>query len=264
VEDNSNASAKYARNKIRLEVIPKLKELNPALEETFERNLEHFRSLEVLLDQKLSELKADLLVSHDQEIHISIDDIKKLNPQKLLLYGLLQNYGFNRSTVDDIISSLDKHSGRVFESANFTLLLDRQKLILSKKNGSSQGSIQINAGDREVRYGSYQLNILHDDSPLIIKDNPMAISVDSEKLVFPLTVRSWQQGDHFYPLGMKTKKKLSDFFIGQKLPLHEKNQIPILKNGNGDIIWIGGYRPDNRYKVTDKTKKVTIFELFKL
>ena len=63
---------------------------------------------------------------------------------------------------------------------------------------------------------------------------------------------------------MKTRKKLSDFFIGLKIPLHEKNEIPLLINGNGEIIWIGGYRPDERYKVNDNTKKVTIFELYKL
>jgi tRNA(Ile)-lysidine synthase len=102
---------------------------------------------------------------------------------------------------------------------------------------------------------------LHDDRPLIVKDNPMAASVDADLVVYPLTLRAWQQGDYFYPIGMKTRKKLSDFFIDQKVPLHQKNDIPVLINGNGDVVWIGGYRPDDRYKVTDKTKKVTIFEL---
>ena len=91
----------------------------------------------------------------------------------------------------------------------------------------------------------------------------MAVSIDTGLLVYPLTLRSWQQGDHFYPLGMKATKKLSDFFIDQKVPLHEKKEIPLLVNGNDDIIWIGGYRLDERYKVSRKTKKVTIFELIK-
>jgi tRNA(Ile)-lysidine synthase len=77
-------------------------------------------------------------------------------------------------------------------------------------------------------------------------------------------MRPWQQSDSFYPLGMKTRKKLSDFFISQKIPLHEKNEVPVLVNGNDEIIWIGGYRPDERYKVSNNTKKVTIFELFKI
>jgi tRNA(Ile)-lysidine synthase len=92
----------------------------------------------------------------------------------------------------------------------------------------------------------------------------MAASVDTDLLIYPLTLRPWQQGDRFYPIGMKQSKKVSDFFIGQKVPLHKKNEIPLLINGNGDVIWVGGYRPDDRYKVSDKTKKVTIFELFKI
>ncbi|MBS1528055.1 MAG: tRNA lysidine(34) synthetase TilS [Bacteroidetes bacterium] len=264
VEDSSNSSAKYARNKIRLEVIPKLRELNPALEETFERNLGHFRNLEIVLANKLNELSDRLLVRRGHEIDIPIEEVKKLRPQAFLLFGLLSEFGFNESTVHNIISSLDKHPGRVFESGNFSLVLDRQKLILSPKINEETRPAVINMGDRETYYGNYILSVLHDESPLIVRDNPMAVSVDAALLVYPLTIRSWEQSDYFYPLGMQTRKKLSDFFVGQKVPLHEKKQIPLLVNGNGDIIWIGGYRPDNRYKVSANTKKVTIFELNKL
>jgi len=264
VEDSSNSSAKYARNKLRLEVIPKLKELNPALEETFEHNLGHFRNLEILLEDKLGELRKELFEQHGNEIHLSIDAVKKLHPQQLLLFGLLQEFGFNEATVKDMTLSLDKHSGRFFGSDTHTIVLDRQKLILIEKGQEAIAEIKIEQMTTEARYGNYQLNILHDDSPLIIKDNPMAASIDTELLIHPLTIRAWQQSDHFYPLGMKTRKKLSDFFIGEKVPLYEKKQIPLLVNGNGDIIWIGGYRPDERYKVSAKTKKVTIFELVNL
>jgi tRNA(Ile)-lysidine synthase len=264
VEDSSNSSVKYARNKIRLEVIPKLKELNPALESTFEHNLKHFRNLEILLEQKLAGLKKDLFIIHQDEIHLPVEEIKKLNPQNLLLFGLLQEYGFNESTIDDIISALDKHPGRVFESAGFMLVLDREKLILTKRQAKTSEAELINEGQHEIHYDNYRLSILHDDSPLIIRDNPMAVSIDTSLLIYPLMLRHWQQSDYFYPLGMKTRQKISDFFIHQKVPLHEKAQVPLLLNGNGDIIWIGGYRPDERYKVNRKTKKVTIFELYKL
>ncbi len=122
----------------------------------------------------------------------------------------------------------------------------------------------INEQDYEINYGSYKLNLLHDDSPLIVKDNPMATSVDAALLIYPLTVRAWQEGDYFCPLGMKGRKKLSDYFINQKIALHQKEEIPLLVNGNGEIIWIAGYRADERYKVNNNTKKVTIFEMYKL
>ena len=261
VEDSSNASTKYARNKLRLEVIPKLKELNPALEETFEKNLRRFRELEILLERQVSQLKGRLFEFHDDEIYIPLDEIKKLEPKRLLLFKLLQDFSVNETIVDDLIEALDKHPGRVFETPGYQLATDRTKLIISHNHTARPEEQQINISDREISYGRYKLSVLHDDSPLIIKDNPMAVSVDSELLSYPLTIRSWRQGDVFCPLGMKGSKKVSDFFVGEKIPLHKKQEIPLLVNGNGEIAWIGGYRPDDRYKVSAKTKKVTIFEL---
>ncbi|MDB5146926.1 MAG: tRNA(Ile)-lysidine synthase, partial [Mucilaginibacter sp.] len=194
----------------------------------------------------------------------SIAEVKKLNPKRLLLFKLLDEYGFNETTIDDLIASLDKHSGRVFESGTHTLLLDRDNIILKPKTTALPAEVIINLTDHTVNFGVYRINLLHDDSPLIIKDNPLAVSIDADKLIYPLRLRAWQEGDHFFPLGMKGRKKLSDFFINQKVPLHQKDETPILVNGNGEIMWIGGYRPDERYKVSDNTKKVIIFELFKL
>ena len=262
VEDSSNSSLKYSRNKLRHEVIPKLKELNPALEITFENNLRHFRDLELLLELRLNELKKSIFSYVGEDIYLPLAGIKELNPQRLLLFKLLQEYGYNESTVDDLITALNKHSGRVFESTAFKLILDRDKIILTPKKGPFN-AITVIKGQDKLDYGSYKIKLLNDDSPLIIKDNPFAVSIDADLLQYPLTIRPWQQGDHFYPLGMKTRKKLSDFFIHQKIPLHEKLKVPIFINGNGDIFWVAGYRVSDRYKVTVTTKKVTIFELTK-
>lgn len=264
VEDSSNASTKYARNKLRHEVIPKLKELNPSLEKTFENSLKHFRDMELLLELRVEELKKELFTENAGEIHIDIAGLKKMEPKNLLLFKLLQDYGFNETTVNDVLAALNKHSGRVFESDNYRLVLDREKLILVEKNTDPHNAIQVNQGDHETVFGAYRINLLHDDSPLVIKDNPLAVTIDNDLLQFPLTIRAWQQGDQFYPLGMKTRKKLSDFFIQQKIPLHEKANIPLLINGNGDIMWIAGHRLSDKYKVSGMTKKVTIFELFKV
>ncbi|RYY32512.1 MAG: tRNA lysidine(34) synthetase TilS [Sphingobacteriaceae bacterium] len=264
VEDSSNASVKYARNKIRHEVIPKLKELNPNLENTFESNLRRFRELELLLILKAEEVKQKVFVTLGDEIHLLIDELKALPLPHLLLFTLLQKYGFNETTVNDIISSLESQPGRVFESASHKLVLDRGKFILIKKVETYTAKVLIFENNSQLHFNGYILKLLHDDSPLIIKDNPLAVSIDAEKLIYPLTIRTWQQSDFFYPLGMKTKKKLSDFFIHEKVPLHKKSTIPLLINGNGDIMWVGGYRPDERYKVSADTKKVTIFELTKL
>jgi len=264
VEDSSNASSKYARNKIRLEVIPKLKELNPAVENTFQQHLRHFRELEELLELSINAAREKVFEQKGKEIYLSVTEIRRLNPQHLLLSGLLKPFGFSEAMVDDIISVLDKHSGRQFETATYRLVLDRDQLILSPLVAENGLNVVINKDTEQVSYGDYQIRIEHRDEATIIKNNPLIAAVDKDLLIYPLQVRAWRQSDYFYPLGMKMRKKLSDFFINQKIPLHHKSKIPIIVNGNGDIIWIGGYRPDERYKVGGQTKKITIFELQEL
>lgn len=261
VEDSSNASTKYARNKLRHEVIPKLKELNPALEQTFERNLAHFRQLELLLQQQVAQARQQLWIEHGDDIHISLEGIKQLFPQRLLLLELLKDYSFNDTTVDDLLASLGKHSGRVFESATHRLVLDRERLILTPRNNDEIASATVNEHNEQVGYGNLSFKIIHAEAGTDVPKSKHVAITDAGLLVYPLTIRSWQQGDVFVPLGMTGRKKLSDFFIDQKVPLHQKTQIPVLVNGNGEVIWVAGYRLDNRYKLTPQTKKVTIFEL---
>ena len=269
VEDSSNASAKYARNKIRLEVVPKLKEINPKLEKTFEQNLERFRQLEQLLESDLQVLRDAVFIDLKSELRIKISDLQKLHPQQLLTFGLLREFNFSEQVVADLLLSLEKHSGRIFESASHQIILDRTEIII-KARGKESGErndkfeIKIEENDNVIHFINYSLKILQEKSALIIKNNPMSIAVDAEKLMFPLTIRNWQTGDFFYPLGMQKRQKLSDFFIHQKVPLHQKLQIPVLVNGNQEIVWIAGFRLDDRYKVHPTSKKVVIFELFNL
>jgi tRNA(Ile)-lysidine synthase len=261
LEDSSNASTKYARNKIRHEVIPHLKALNPNLEQTFERNLAHFTQLEQLLQQQVAAARQALFTEKETDIYISLDGIRGLSPQHLLLAELLKPYGFNDTTVSNLITALPKHSGRVFESANYQLLLDRQQLILTLKKQPDCPPASVLPDTRQVTFGQYLLLISYVNAPHAAQNTPNKALVDADLLQFPLTLRTWQTGDSFEPLGMRGRKKLSDFFINQKVPLHLKTQIPLLINGNGDVVWVAGYRLDNRYKLTPQTKKVAIFEL---
>ncbi len=262
VEDSSNASTKYARNKIRLEVVPKLKELNPKLEKTFEQNLERFRQLEQLLENNLKILRDTVFINLKSETRIKISDLKNLYPQQLLLFGLLREFNFGEQVVNDLLLSLEKQPGKVFESPSHQLVLDRTEIIIQPKKTPVKEVLLIEENQNDIQFQDFRLKLLHDESPLIIKNNPMATSVDAEKLIFPLILRNWQTGDCFYPLGMNHKQKLSDFLVQQKVPLNQKSRIPVLVNGNQEIIWIAGFRLDNRYKVNSGTKKVVIFELF--
>lgn len=260
VEDSSNLSADYARNKIRLKVIPHLKEINPNLEQTFEQNIQRFSETELVLQNAVSELRGSLLVKKQNSLHLSIARVRSLNPQRLFMFELLKPYGFSELVVIELLQALDKQSGTSFYSGSHRITVDREDLILSPITIENQQLAFIHVNDHSVNLQHRRMLMSFSDDPYFERSSERAF-VDADKLMFPLVVRPWQSGDKFIPLGMKSFKKLSDFFIDEKIPLVEKADVPILINGNGEIIWLGGMRQDDRYKVTPTTKKVAIFDL---
>ncbi len=261
-EDSSNQSTKYVRNKIRLEVVPKLKELNPALEETFEANARRFAELEELLQERVSVLRNEwMLPDQNGNIKLSLQALQQLKPLNTLLFELFRPYGFSAQVLEQLITCWNGHPGKVFESASHQILLDRDFLILSPIEQAAIPDTLISNMEGNWNWGKFHFNVeLVDSKDFILQKNPQLAQMDAGLLQFPLKLRAWKKGDCFHPLGMKGQKKLSDYFIEQKIPLSQKKQIAILENGNGDIIWIAGKRIDERYKVTDNTKKVIIFE----
>ncbi|MGB4774174.1 MAG: tRNA lysidine(34) synthetase TilS [Daejeonella sp.] len=261
-DDSSNQSSKYARNKIRLEVIPKLKELNPKLEETFEANRRRFAELEIILNQRIEELKQSLFKEiSTNEIQIELSSLKKLNPLHTLLFGLFNPYGFTESVLHDLVNSWDGQAGKTFESPNYKLILDRDHIILTKRSEDEIEDVQINLEDTSIEWN----NQVFKSYVSSLKDFQLQkcsnlVQLDFDLLKFPLKLRTWQKGDIFKPIGLKGNKKLSDFFIDQKIPLHKKHKIGVLENGSGEILWIVGYRMSDRFKISPNTKKVFIFE----
>jgi len=263
VEDSSNLSASYARNKIRLKVIPHLKEINPSLNETFEHNIQRFADTELVLQNVIARLKEELFVDKQGLIHLSITKIKALNPLRLLLFELLRPFGFSEHTLADLTAALDKQSGTSFYSTSHRVVIDREDLIISRLNRQEQPLVFIHDVAASVPLLHHQILISYADVPFFERSANKAY-IDADKLIYPLVVRGRQDGDKFIPLGMKTFKKLSNFLIDEKVPLSEKDQVPLVLNGNGEIVWVAGLRQDNRYKVTGATKKTAVFELLPL
>ncbi|MET3113342.1 tRNA(Ile)-lysidine synthase [Pedobacter sp. CG_S7] len=261
VEDSSNLADKYARNKIRLQVIPQLKAINPNLERTFEQNIQRFSETEIVLDQVVSQLRLQICKTFGNLTQFSLAEIKALVPAQLLLYELLKPYQFQYPVIRDILASLQKQSGISFYSSTHRATIDRNQLLVSPITAKdTMANETIHPQDLFKDFGQQQLTISHTTNLGFEKVAHKAF-IDSGKLIYPLILRTWQEGDRFMPLGMSVFKKLSDFYIDEKVPLPLKDQIPILVNGNGEMVWIVGMRADNRYKVSSATKKVTIFEL---
>lgn len=263
-EDSSNASDKYVRNKIRHQVIPLLKELNPSLENTITNNIQHLRDVESIYKKEIENKRSEIV----KDSTISIPLLKKLDPITTYLFEFLKPFNFNTATVEEIVSALDARSGKQFFSETHRLIKDREFLIvevISKKSNVISTKVKKNQKniviDKHTLTFSKSAKILNfdPDSYRGLTLNSTA-QFDLDKLKFPLEIRKWQNGDSFYPLGMKGKKKLSDFFIDKKLSIHQKENTWLLTS-NGDIVWVIGQRIDDRFKVTNTTKNIYLVKL---
>lgn len=260
-DDQSNFSTDYLRNKIRLKLIPVMREISSNFEDTMRKNISYFREEESVFEQLLENERKYFF--HEEKKWICIDKaiLSKYTSNLAVLYQLFKPYGFSKGVLRDLLDKQKAQPGLIFESPFYELLLDRQKLFLRKKTSAKKDSLSLlkeEKGALKRRNYSLQWSIIDDRD---FSSHPDIATVDAEKLQFPLTIRKWQEGDTFYPLGMKGEKKLSDFFINKKISRFEKEEIEILANKNGEIIWIIGVRLDNRYKIDGNTKKVCKFVL---
>ncbi|WP_262246166.1 tRNA lysidine(34) synthetase TilS [Parapedobacter soli] len=258
-DDASNFSTKYARNKIRLDVIPKLKELNPALERTIAANMTHFSDAYIVLQRHLDDLRSRLFVVHEvegaEEWHIPVAELMALDPQPFLLYELFKPYGFTEAVLGDLAAALPGISGKRFSSPSHTLYIDRDNVVMRRNRAAADEVVAIGSVGDRVSWGGHRFEAAISTDMAIQTDADVA-QFDAGRIVFPLQIRSWRAADVFYPLGMAGRKKLSDFFVSLKIPVYRKHEVPVVVNGNGDIIWVAPYRMDNRYKITSETKKV--------
>jgi tRNA(Ile)-lysidine synthase len=265
-EDSSNAEDKYTRNKIRQQIIPVLKEINPSLEATFAEKIDLFHHLELLYEREVRKSSSKLFLLRDRDIYIPILKLKKTRHSHSVLFEYLKDFGFNKEQVVDMLASINEDPGKQFLSPQARIIKDRRFFILTKL-ADKKFSVQfINEEDTTVNLGDVKLSI--QNSPLESFQSKSNINagknsafLDKSKLVFPLIARRWKQGDYFYPFGMKMKKKkLKKFFTDEKVPLHEKEKVWVIES-NKKIVWVAGYRIDERFKITGKTKELVQLQL---
>lgn len=259
--DMSNFSTKYSRNKIRLDIIPEFEKMNPNFIAVMEDNIQRFEEAIDVLDDFVSELRTKLFIAREEDTWLI--EKKAIQDKKIgLLYLLFEPYGFMKSTLQSMLDVMHAESGRIFESADYAILSDRTQLVLKKKSPEPHQVWIPQEYAVVVPWGKFHLDCTI-EADCTIEHNPMIAKLDRDLLVYPLSVRSWEEGDTFKPLGMKGRKKISDLFIQLKVNLFDKKDTAIVVNGNGDILWVAGIQIDDRYKITKKTKKVLKLVLHK-
>lgn len=262
-EDSSNKSVKYMRNKIRHNLLPLLEEIKPNSKKTILRNIEHFRNTEILLNELLKEKIEKIISQKDNVIFIDINELTSSNSGKTILYEIINPYGFNPKQINKIWSSINAGAGKVFYSKNYCLNKDRDKIILSLINNESNQHKYYIDEEQDWLSEPFEMSIKKVnwlEEQTITKNKNIAM-LDADTIEFPLIIRHWTYGDFFNPYGMEGFKKLSDFFIDEKISKVEKEKTWLIESLN-KIIWIVGQRIDDRFKITNNTKSVLIMQLY--
>jgi len=252
-EDLSNAKKDYKRNRIRLDVIPILEDLNSNLVNTFRFTQERLELTSQLIERKVLEVKSQLIVINDSyELNLSwIIDKSDL----IVLSELLKGFGFNYHTCKEIWAAR-KSSGKAFQSIQWVLTVDRDKIFISPNVKKAEEFNFSIASYGNFQFDRYQMTLKRkSEIDTNLFSNPFVGQFDADKLKFPLTTRNWRQGDTFKPLGLHGHKKVSDFLINSKVPLFEKRNVKVLCS-NGEIIWLIGHRISEDFKINKRTSAV--------
>lgn len=256
-EDSSNASNKYLRNKIRHDLVPVLKEINPNFLNAFQKTQSYLQESQEMIEDASIMIYQQVAKEAGDDIHFDLNQLKKLPNYKSYLYQWLNEFGF--LAWNDIYDLVDGQSGKQILSAEFRLLKNRDVLILSPlPEATEKEEFQINENDTEVNF-PLNLKLCQVDDITIVSNK--VIFVDAEKIQFPLVLRKWKDGDVFHPFGMNGKsKKVSKLFKDEKLSMIEKEKTWILYS-NDQIVWVVGIRQDDRFRIENDTNKIIKIEL---
>lgn len=256
-EDSSNASDEYLRNDLRHNAIPALEKATTHFLEGLAKTQEHLKQSAALLNVYESQLKQEYTypINSTQGPSGICIDLEKLatHPEPdAVLYTLLEGYGF--TAWQDIYDLKEAQSGKKILSQTHSLLKDRTVLqLLPTDNNRTAPVVWIKAHEQQVQLEGGQLAL--EEVTTLETATKNEIFVSKNRLTFPLQIRSWQEGDYFFPLGLEGKKKLSKFFKDEKLSLIQKKEVKILCSGD-EIVWVVGMRPDDRFKVNTQTKTI--------
>lgn len=256
ITDSSNLSSDYTRNSFRNEILPLIKKSFPGADNNVLQNISRLQEAELLYHQSIEVHKKKLMEQKGNEWHISVLKLLKSTPLNTIVYEIIKDFGFTAHQTEEAIALLESETGKYIASATHRIIKNRHWLIIAPNNSAAANHILIEEDDRKIVFEGGALSFETIDAPNYkIKMDSSIAQLDANEIKYPLMLRKWKQGDYFYPLGMRKKKKLSRFLIDQKLSLTQKENVWVIEM-NKKIIWVVGMRIDDRFKINQSTKQL--------
>jgi tRNA(Ile)-lysidine synthase len=264
INDSSNSLPEFMRNKIRLQVIPLLKTLNPSVNEALSQTMYNLNEAVKIYEAEIEKVRA--IVFDEKSGRMDIPLLKTFPSPETLLFEWLKDFGFGKEVVFEIYKSMDGQPGKTFYSHTHRLVKDREAFLLLpvKDENEDEKTYLIQANEKEIIEFPFRMEIqvksCRPGWKRLIQPHKHIACLDKDKLHFPLTLRKWQAGDKFIPFGMKGFQKLSDFFNNHKISKPEKEKIWVLLSGE-DVVWVVNQRIDNRFKIDEQTENAYILRI---
>lgn len=250
--DATNLEDKFKRNYIRHHIIPAFKSRFPSFERKMQENIRILQAQEAVYERHIQEVRDIVMQKEEEGFRISVKKTMELPYASTYLFEILHPMGFNMEQIESILSEQENRKGKKWLSQHWQLWATEEFWLLRPNNCSNTNETKF-CHETDIEYEIVEIGQFKGFS-----NNPNHAFFDADKIIPPLQVRFWQNGDSFIPFGMTGRKKLSDFFNDLKIDCYQKRQIPILCNSNGDILWIIGFRSDNRYRIDKNTRRVCI------
>lgn len=258
-EDSSNSSTKYLRNKIRLGIVPRIREVFPQFTDMMTSNVERLTETQNFIYGTMSVIRERVEKRSGDRIVMDFSALDAELPMKFVIFELMHAHGFKGDVTDDISRSIveGNASGKRFYSRDSVAYIDRGQIIIEPIGDGDICSDEVAADVKRICSCGIIFKFEHldidDIDELNVPDNIALL--DEEKVKFPLTIRHWMEGDGFVPFGMNGRKKVSDFLIDKKVSVPDKKRQLVVVSGE-DIIWLVDRRIDDRYKITPSTRDV--------
>ena len=256
-EDSSNSQMKYTRNRIRHTVIPDMEKVNPGVLDAITGTMHHLASSSEIVDRHISRLSQELFRPKGEGAEADIGSLTELTPAEPHIFELFRQYGLSSRQTSEMMALLHSDTGKYLCTSTHRLLNDRGKIIITPRSTEEPSEYSFNSLDEMRISGPFSDLRIEEPTGEPLPASHLIASLDFDLVNFPVTVRPWEPGDRFRPLGMRKMKKISDFLIDLKVPVTEKGKVLLLLSA-GEVMWVMGYRIDDRYRVTEQTVRILV------
>jgi tRNA(Ile)-lysidine synthase len=254
-EDATNGEDICQRNIVRHHILPAFRRLNPQFDTNMDKTMRILQSQEAVYFHHIREVGERLLQPDGDGFRISREALSQLPFAETYLFEILHPYGFNEAQIQSLLATSTDSKGKRWESGSHCLRAHGNEFLLQPVQ-EPLPTYRLQLAENGTVSGCPFLHGWVTENTQPLPTDPSHACFDTARLRFPLQVRYWQAGDRFVPFGMTGSKKLSDLFTDLKIDCGQKKRIPLICNGNGDILWVAGHRSDNRYRVTPQTTRI--------